>query len=80
MKKFIQNDVSLISENTSSPGIWECKWVNDQSKPGYSKGDAVWLNTQTPYDILNSSYDIVMQKIRGNPRLNSLFSRVDAGN
>ena len=80
LKKLIQNDTSLVSDNTYAPGIWECRWVNDSSKSGYSKGDAVWMNTQTPYDILNYAYDTVMQKIQSNTRLASMYAQINAEN
>lgn len=54
LKKLIENDNSLIPENSIVPKIWECKWFNDKTMPGYSKGDAVWINTE-PLDSFTAA-------------------------
>ena len=53
-KKLIENDNSLIPENSILPKIWECKWFNDSNVKGYSKGEAVWVNTE-PLDEFTAS-------------------------
>lgn len=43
--KLIENDRQMSPENSSSPQLWEQRWLNDWEIRGYDKGAAVWLNT-----------------------------------
>ncbi len=79
LNSLIQNDRALLGESSTLPQIWECKWLNDPSVDGYSKGQAVWINTQTPQQILNSRYDQVLQYVEQNSILNAMYSRIDKG-
>ena len=46
MNKFVENDENLILNLKNRPDVWECKWYNDQSIPGYQVGAAVWIGTE----------------------------------
>ena len=52
LRTFIKNDLAMTSEKQVAPTLWTCKWLNDKTIPGYSKGDAVWVNTNSVTDIL----------------------------
>lgn len=55
--KLIENDESLINTLQNKPGVWECKWYNDDKIPGYQKGAAVWINTEDIDQFINARYD-----------------------
>ena len=55
--KLIENDESLINTLQNNPGVWECKWYNDDKIPGYQKGAAVWINTEDIDQFINTRYD-----------------------
>ena len=42
----LDNDLQIKHEFENVIGLWECKWYNNDSIPGYNKGDFFWLNTQ----------------------------------
>ncbi len=73
----IKNDLGLLDDNQNSPGIWEQKWANDSSVNGYRIGQSVWLNTQTPTDILNTRYKQVEQYVLDNPFLAPMYNSID---
>jgi hypothetical protein len=49
----IENDKKNLPSESSVPGIWERKWINDNSRPGYKKGQAVWINTEDPAEFIS---------------------------
>lgn len=65
-KKLVENDNSLIPENSIVPTIWECTWFNDESQPGYKKGDAVWINTEPLDSFTESRYQVIIDYLMGN--------------
>ncbi len=67
----------MLAESSGTPNVWSCKWLNDSSVEGYRTGQAVWLNTQSAIDILNSKYDEVMQLVLDNSTLKAMYSRVN---
>ena len=48
----LENDLKIRNEFVNVIGLWECLWYNDDSIPGYSKGDFFWLNTQNVNEFL----------------------------
>lgn len=73
----IHNDLALAQGNEYAPGIWECKWLNDDTIKGYSKGDAVWINVFTYEQVLALNYDHIYSQVVENPTLNARFSYVN---
>lgn len=55
-RKLVENDASLIPENSIVPKIWECRWFTDKNAEGYKKGEAVWLNTEPLDEFTSSKY------------------------
>ena len=57
-RKLVENDVSIFPSG-HIPTVWERKWYNNDNIEGYSKGDAVWVNTESEYEfIVSRSYEI----------------------
>ena len=77
LKKLIDNDISLARTDSSSPKTWECRWMNDSSVPGYSRGEAVWLNVASPRKIVKQNYQKILQYVNDNIVLRQLFSDVN---
>lgn len=77
LKSLIDNDRSFLEENSATPTIWECKWLNDYTIDGYGKGAAVWINAQSPYTMLNTRYDQIVQYVMNNNRLKAMYMRID---
>lgn len=46
-EKLTKNDCQMFGGGIR-PKIWECKWYNDDSIPGYGIGDAVIVNSIDP--------------------------------
>ncbi len=53
LQNFVCNDVQLANPDGYAPKIWECKWYNDDTIPGYPTGYAVWYNTQDPQQFIS---------------------------
>ena len=77
LKSLIQNDNSMLENGIASPGIWECKWINDSSILGYSKGQSVWVNAMTPIEIVNSQYNKIMTYVNDNAILKQMMSKIN---
>jgi len=71
--KLIDNNVRMTTESQIAPTLWECKWLNDDSVDGYSRGDAVWMNSTSNADILASHYSVISSYISDNPILDKMF-------
>lgn len=65
-KKLIENDNSLIPENSIIPKIWECKWFNNANIVGYNKGDAVWINTEPLDSFTEARYQTIINYLLQN--------------
>lgn len=50
----IENDVENLPSQSSVPGIWEKTWLNDSTRHGYRKGQAVWINTEDPDEFIQA--------------------------
>ena len=77
LRSLVKNDNSLLDGNSYSPTLWECKWLNDHSIQGYGRGAAVWMNTQTPYDVLNTRYNQIERYVLENSILKQMYSRIE---
>ena len=52
--RMVENDRRNLPSESTVPGIWEKTWLNDASRPGYRKGQAVWINTEDPVEFIAS--------------------------
>lgn len=52
--RMVENDKKNLPNESAAPGIWERTWLNDNSRPGYRKGQAVWINTEDPDEFIAS--------------------------
>lgn len=72
-EKLIENDNSLIPTIADLPGIWECRWWNDNdTRRYYKKGEAVWINTEVPDDFVKMYEDTIYEYCMGNPLVASV--------
>ena len=74
--KMIENDLHFIPTHNSVPGIWKCRWYNDQSlstTSQYSAGDVVWMNTEDPQQFVKNFANDILDCIRNNVELNSRY-------
>lgn len=80
-RKLVENDNSLIPENSIVPKIWECKWFNDSSIEGYSKGEAVWVNTEPLDEFTSAHYQTILNYLLENafyrPKVEALLKEND---
>ena len=66
--KLIQNDLYIMSNSDYIPNIWECRWYNDKSIQGYTKGHLCWKNNLMPMQNFLSSYsEIIHSYVLDNP-------------
>jgi hypothetical protein len=71
--KLAENDTSIIPVNEYTPNIWENKWFNDDTVPGYSKGDSVWKYIMTSSDFLSAYHELIYKYASENELLNGYF-------
>jgi hypothetical protein len=58
--KLLDNDNLNFPQYNYVPHVWENKWFNDETIPGYSLGYCVWKNVYSDiYDFLETYGDIV---------------------
>lgn len=66
-ERLIENDNALFPAVEAVPKIWECRWWNDNdSRHYYKKGEAVWINTEVPFDFVKSYEDDIYEYCMGN--------------
>jgi hypothetical protein len=71
--KLAENDTSIVPVNEYTPKIWENKWFNDDTIPGYSKGDSVWKYIMTSSDFLSEYHELIYKYASENELLNGYF-------
>lgn len=57
--KLVKNDLALNPYNFGIPLLWECKWYNNPAVKGYSKGSAVWLNTEDVEEFIKQKHEVI---------------------
>lgn len=75
--KLLENDRCLLQDGGNVPNLWECKWYNNESVPGYNIGDAVWINTQSIDDIVISKSEAIYKYALNNPYLADVIKPFD---
>ena len=65
--KLLRNDFYIGGDVGLAPTIWECRWYNDQTIRGYSKGDACWLNTENEQSFITAKADTIYNYGVNNP-------------
>lgn len=55
--RLVANDNSILPSTYKIPYVWEATWFNDETAPGYMKGDAVWINTERQSDFISANKD-----------------------
>lgn len=75
LQKLIANDIAMTPAHDSIPDIWKCSWYNQfdakeiSSKYGYSKGQAVWLNTEDLTEFIYAKWQEIESVVQKNPKL-----------
>lgn len=69
----LENDLNLANPDGFSPTIWECKWYNDDNVAGYRNGDAVWINTENPYNFIEFYAEKIYNYAKSNPYLKNII-------
>lgn len=59
LTKLAENDTAILPPNDYIPKVWECKWYNDETIVGYSKGDIVWKWALTESEFLANYASLV---------------------
>ena len=72
-KKLIDNDNSILPNFNDIPGIWTCKWFNNDLNNGYRPGDGVWINTEDENQFIFNFQDEILGYINGNRKLKRDF-------
>lgn len=75
--KLLVNDKTLSPLNSIEPKIWECKWYNNSNIQGYSKGYAVWYNTESIDDILQRKIDEIYDYGKKNTKISMKIKEYD---
>lgn len=78
--KLIQNDLTNVPTNLMKPMIWERKWFNNPSIPGYSQGDACWINTEDADEFVKFKHNQIYNYVRNNSYLASITPKYDPNN
>ena len=65
--QFINNDLHVYGQYDKIPGFWKCRWYNDESIPGYSKGDFFWLNTENVMMFMQNRWREIQKYANENP-------------
>ena len=81
LSKLHQNDIDISPLTDFSPKIWECTWFNvDQEYHnyyGYSKGDAVWYNTEDIFSFISKNSDLIYYYASNNNILRNIIKVFD---
>lgn len=65
--KLLENDKYIYGSFGEIPGVWFCKWFNDDREPGYNRGDFFWLNTQDISKWMKDNSETMQEYINRNP-------------
>lgn len=82
LNKLIQNDLVLTPEGDNTPDVWKCSWYNVidpeiiESNYGYSKGQAVWVNTEDLTDFIYKKWNEIENTIENNPGLSYQYKKI----
>lgn len=66
-QQLLNNDLEIYGNFEKIPGIWECKWYNDDRIEGYAKGDFFWLNTEDLEQFLKTNANKIKEYTDVNP-------------
>lgn len=67
----VMNDIAILPQNNYIPSIWERKWFNNDTIPGYQRGDVVWKYTLNGDEFLQNYASIVYKYSKENPRISA---------
>lgn len=74
--KLLANDNLNFPQYNYVPHVWENKWFNDETIPGYSRGYCVWKNVYSGiYDFLETYGDVVYSYAQQHDVLQNYLSK-----
>lgn len=80
LSALVENDVTILPKNNYIPSIWERKWFNDDSIPGYNVGDVVWKYVLDGDQFLKNYASLVFDYAKKNDRLKFYLSSANYAN
>jgi hypothetical protein len=71
--RLLRNDLYIGGDVGLAPTTWECRWYNDQTIKGYSRGDACWLNTENEQSFITANADTIYNYGSNNPYIRNII-------
>lgn len=75
--QLLSNDYSLFQDIPIENKIWECRWYADSTRPGYSKGDYIFLNTISTPDFVRKNATMIKEYIDLNSNIQNKLPEFD---
>ena len=82
LAKLLENDIDMTPGKDNIPDIWKCSWYNQfdktviSSKYGYSRGQAVWLNTEDLTEFIYAKWNEIESIVESNPTLSYSYKKI----
>lgn len=76
--KCVENDAAIFPKRRNTPGLWENRWFGgvDTAGAGYSKGEAVWVNTEDPDEFVIAYEHVIRGYAETNPVSEAELERI----
>lgn len=71
LSALVMNDTTILPQNNYIPQIWERKWFNNDTLPGYQRGDVIWKYIMNGDQFLSNYASIVYKYSKENPRISA---------
>ena len=55
LARLIANDEAIAGSFENVPGVWFCRWFDNDLAKGYSKGDFFWVNTENVENFIRDN-------------------------
>ena len=77
--KLAENDVGIFPKKQRVPSIWQNRWFSNPQDPfaGYSKGEAVWLNTEDVDEFVVAYEQIIREYAMQNGTTKAALEALD---
>lgn len=62
-----KNDEVIAGNFKNVPGIWFCKWYDNEREKGYNKGDFFWVNTENAENFIRDNNKKIRELANKNP-------------
>lgn len=68
-KVLLNNDLLIYGNFERIPGVWFCKWYNNEQLSGYNRGDFFWLNCEDNVEFIKNNWETIKQYSDENPQV-----------